>query len=94
MTDYLSDGDGDLLIQNGDFVKGTSDEAHMRMLLTTEKGMLRQWPTTGVGIRTFLQDDNLGELYQEIQKQFEADRITVEKIKILEDGKVELIANY
>lgn len=94
MTDYLLDTDFDLRIENGDFVVGESSAQHQQLLLLLEKGELRQYPLTGVGLKNFLNDDNLGELYQEIQKQFKADGLSVNRLKIYNDGQMELDASY
>lgn len=93
-NDYLLDNDFDLRIENGDFVAGESSAQHQQLLLLLEKGELRQYPLTGVGLKNFLNDDNLGELYQEIQKQFKADGLTVNRLKIYNDGQMELDATY
>lgn len=92
--DYLHDDDFDLKIENGDFVVGESTQQHQQLLLLLEKGELRQYPKTGVGLKTFLNDDNIGDLNQEIQKQFEADGMTISKLKIFSDGKAEIAAVY
>jgi hypothetical protein len=44
MIDYLNDSDGDLRIENGDFVTGPSNEQSMSNLLVLQKGELRQFP--------------------------------------------------
>lgn len=80
--DYLNDANDDLLIQNGDFVIGESSQQHQSLLLRLKKGELRQYPKTGVGIDGFLLDDNPGDVYQEIQKQFEADGMVVRSIDV------------
>lgn len=81
-VDYLNTEDDDLLIANGDFVKGESTQQHQSLLTRLKKGELRQYPRTGVDIDSFLLDDNPGDAYQEIQKQFEADGMKVRKIEL------------
>ncbi|MFD0997676.1 hypothetical protein ACFQ21_00090 [Ohtaekwangia kribbensis] len=82
-NDYLLDADDDLRIENGDFVVGESTSQHLSLLLRLEKGELRQYPITGVGINKFLVDDNPGDIYLEIQKQLIADNLTIRKLRIL-----------
>lgn len=94
VQDYLLDTDFDLRIEAGDFVVGESTTQHQDLLMLLEKGELRQYPKTGVGVRTYLNDDSLGDIYQEIQRQFENDGMTVSKLVINSDGKIELVANY
>jgi hypothetical protein len=47
-----------------------------------------------VGIEDYVQDDQPGAMRQEIQKQFDADGCTVEKLTIFENGNVNLKADY
>jgi len=82
MEDYLHTEDNDLLIADGDFVVGETTQQAQSLLLRIKKGELRQYPKTGVGIDDFLVDDNPGDIYREIQLQFEADGMTVRKIDI------------
>lgn len=79
--DYLHIDD-DLQIANGDFVQGETSAQHQSLLLRMKKGELRQYPKTGVGIDNFLLDDVPGDIYGEIQKQFEADGMTIRKMDV------------
>lgn len=51
--DFLSDPDGDLLIKDGDFVIGESEEQHINDILVSHPGGWRQTPFLGVGISKF-----------------------------------------
>lgn len=84
--DYLHDANDDLQISNGDFVRGESTQQHQGVLIRVKQGELRQFPKTGVGIDAFLLDDNAGDIFQEIQKQFEADGMIVRNIDIKMNG--------
>jgi len=92
--DYILDSGFDLLIKDGDFVVGESTAQHQDLLIRLEKGELRQYPKTGVGIKTFFNDDQVGSLYGEIQQQFEGDGMVINKIAITSDGKMEINAAY
>ena len=81
MQDYQHDND-DLLIAAGDFVVGETTQQHQSLLLRMKKGELRQYPKTGVGLDDFLLDDNPGDVYSEIQRQFEADGMVVRTMDI------------
>lgn len=81
-TDYLLDENDDLLIADGDFVKGESTKQHQSLLVRLKKGELRQFPKTGVGIEDFLQDENPGDAHVEIQRQLEADGMVVRDIQL------------
>jgi hypothetical protein len=72
----------DLKIANGDFVVSESTAQHQSLLTRLKKGELRQFPKTGVGIDDFLLDDAPGDVFQEIQKQFEADGMVIREIDI------------
>jgi hypothetical protein len=80
-TDYKQQDD-DLLIEDGDFVVTESTVQHQSDLLRLKKGELRQFPKTGVGIDDFLLDDNAGDIYQEIQRQFEADGLLIRRLEV------------
>ncbi len=94
MTDYLLDTDFDLRIEGGDFVVGDSDLQHQQLLMGLEKGELRQYPKTGVGLTNYLVDDNIGDLYQEIQRQFENDGLLISKLEVSSEGIVNVVASY
>lgn len=52
--DILLDLNNDLLINNGDFTIGDSNEQHIDMLLKTNIGDWKQSPLTGIGIENWL----------------------------------------
>ena len=92
-VDYLHIDD-DLMIANGDFVKGESTLQHQSLLIRLKKGELRQYPKTGVGIEEYLLDEEAGNAYAEVRKQFEADGMSVGKIEIfINESRGELSAN-
>lgn len=94
-TDYLLTEDNDLAFgANGDFVHTESTLQHQRDLLIANKGDYRQHPLIGVGISSFINDDNLDGLGQLIQREFENDGMVVTKLNIFEDGKIDVDANY
>jgi hypothetical protein len=76
-TDILLDNSLDLLIQDGDLVSGEATRQHQTLLLLTEKGENREFPTRGVGIRQWQNDDVPGNLLGQIKREFEADGMTV-----------------
>lgn len=93
MKDILLDPDFDLVIKNGDFVIGESANQHQQCLLLAEKASYKQYPLTGVGIASFLKDDNSNELLREIRLQFSKDGMSVNKLGI-ENGKLKVEAAY
>lgn len=93
MKDILLDEDNDLVIQNGDFKIGISDEQHKKLLLISDKGTFKQYPDVGVGIFGYLQDESTADLFREIRLQFTSDGMKVNSIR-MENGKIVINANY
>ncbi|MFS2189809.1 hypothetical protein ACCC92_24245 [Mucilaginibacter sp. Mucisp84] len=93
MKDYMLDDTNDLRIENGDFVLGDSDLQHQKLLLFAEKGAYKQYPTTGVGIMSFLNDDSEADMLREIRLQFAQDGMQVDRLAY-KDGNLQVIANY
>lgn len=80
--------DGDLVIENGDFLVAESDGQHIEHILRADRGQFRQSPLVGVGLQK--QDNaspNRQKLKQEIKLQLRADGFTVKKLE-LSDGDV------
>jgi hypothetical protein len=48
--DYIEDVNGDLLISNGDFAIGNSDEQHIKDTIVAFSGWWKENPSDGVGI--------------------------------------------
>lgn len=92
--DILWDDDHDILIVDGTIVIGESTEQHQASILLMQKGECRQFPTLGVGIGDYLDDDNLSDLNREIQQNFESDGMTVSKVAIYDNGNLEIDAVY
>jgi hypothetical protein len=86
MTDLLLDTDYDIKIATGDFVAGESTQQHQALLILSEKGEFREFPTRGVGAQSWLNDDvNFGDFNAEIKRQFEVDGMRVLSVQ----GKAE-----
>lgn len=86
-TDILLDlaGDGDLLIKDGDFVIGESDNQNVKLILEADKGQLRFFPLLGVGIRKQLGGPVDGAVKRQIQLQLEGDGYKANKITYLNE---------
>ena len=93
MQDILLDNDGDLKIENGDFVIGFSDDQHKDILLITDKGSFKENPLIGVGLQSFLEAESNSDLIREIRTQFMADGMTIDKLNY-NNGIFELNAHY
>ncbi|WP_121812801.1 hypothetical protein [Mucilaginibacter kameinonensis] len=96
MTDYLMDDNDDLLIKNGDFVRGESNQQQQRKLLLAEKGEYKQAPTATVGTFQFLNDegDTQGEaLLREIRLRFSDDGIKIQSMGFV-NGLLNIVGDY
>lgn len=94
MTDLLLDEDGDLKIVDGDFVIGESTAQHQNLLLIADKGEFKESPMRGVGVLRYLEDGTPDNLAREIRTEFTIDGMKVNQIKRLNNGNIEVDANY
>ncbi len=96
MNDILLDMNTfDIAIENGDLVVGRSDEQHQELLLVATKGDFKQHPDVGVDIASFLNDDNVQEMLNEVRRQFTNDGMTVVSVNYDEITKnLEFDASY
>ncbi|MFB0498717.1 hypothetical protein ABID99_004954 [Mucilaginibacter sp. OAE612] len=96
MIDYLMDDKDDLLIVNGDFVRGESNQQQQRKLLLAEKGEYRQAPLATVGTFQFLNDEGsiAGEdLLREIRLRFSQDGVAIQGMGF-ENGFLNIRGDY
>lgn len=73
MNDILLDDNDDLLIQNGDFVIGESEQQEVEAILRAYPGWYKQFPTVGVGIMDYLNGPDFQKLQPKIQIQLQQD---------------------
>jgi hypothetical protein len=92
--DYKHTAEDDLLIQGGDFVVAETTLQHQSLITRIEKGELRQFPKTGVGINSYLLDDNTGDAFQELQRQYKADGMIIRKLQVFSDGSINADCYY
>ena len=76
-NDILLGPDGDLLIENGDFAIGPSDEQHLSHILLSSPGHWRFHPTVGIGAHRLINSPvslaNINALKADIKKQLQQD---------------------
>ncbi len=85
-TDFLlNPTTGDLLIQNGTFVIGPSDNQHIEDIIIANPGDWKQYPKLGVGIDSYINGSDLYELNQSIKTQLVADGYSINNINIKYD---------
>lgn len=91
-TDFLLGSDGDLQIENGDFVTGQSDEQNVALILAVNKGAFKQFPLVGVGIKRYINGKLDSQLERQIRLQLAADGYSVKAIGL--DNNDELNIDY
>lgn len=91
--DIMLDENMDLRIVNGDFVVAESSYQQQKILLLADKNEFKENPTTGVGIETYLDDEEPADMHREIRLQFAKDGMDVKSIKTIE-GKLNIDAVY
>ncbi len=82
VNDILLDDDFDLKIADGDLVTGDATMQNEQLLLLLTKGELKQYPTDTVGIITYVDDESRSALIQEIERQYTADGMQVNKVAL------------
>jgi hypothetical protein len=93
-TDYLISATGGLIFENGDFAKGDCTQKHQHDLLRVVPGQFTQSPTCGVGIVKFINAESTGDdLSYSIQKEFEADGMTIHHLAI-DSNSINITASY
>ncbi|BAV09401.1 hypothetical protein SAMN05421788_101837 [Filimonas lacunae] len=95
MTDLLLNDTNDLLINEntGDWIIGNSDTQHQRLLLVCTKGSFKENPTCGVGVASYLEDENPTALLREVRLQFSSDGMKVSEVAI-ENNQLKVNATY
>ena len=81
------------LITSG-FVIGDVTRQNQRTLLLAEKGEIKESPTLGVGIASFLDDDNPSDLLREVRENLREDGQKVNSCGFNSIGKLVIDASY
>ena len=84
-TDILLDENEDLLIENGDFVIGDSNEQHIRHILRLAPGQNRMAPLLGANIIENLKGNLDGDFKRKIRIMLAMDGVTVNDVQINND---------
>ncbi|NLN33879.1 MAG: hypothetical protein GX159_09850 [Flavobacteriaceae bacterium] len=73
--DFLRDEDGDILIKDGDFVTGQSDQQHVGDIFIGQMGEIKQWPLCGFGAVNYLKRSvTKNEFRRDLKIQLEYDK--------------------
>ena len=91
-NDILLTDSFDLMASAGDLVTGDCLIQQQALLLTIGEGEIKQSPTTGVGMYTFLNDEDEQALMRKIRSQFRLDSLTV--TRLTKASKLEISASH
>jgi hypothetical protein len=92
-TDLLQDTDGDLLIENGDFKIGASDNQHQEDIIGAYPGDWKQFPLVGVGINDYSGSTGMkATVESQIRQQLIADgyKINLLSVNLNTSGKIDI----
>ena len=87
MKDIKLENDLDLLVENGDFVIGTSDEQELSALLLSSPGIFKNAPLMGVDVQKYLLSGDITSLETRINQQLKADGKSL-RANIANDGTI------
>lgn len=93
--DIALDETYDLIIKDGDFLVDESTAQHQELLLLADKGQFKQFPTIGIGIDLYLNDEATAQdIKRSIQEQFELDGMTIDYFKLENNQQLKIDAKY
>lgn len=92
MIDFLFRDD--LIVSNGDFSIGESDNQHVRDILLASKGEFKSSPEVGVGLESMLSTDEPNEFLIEAKRNLQYDGMSVQNISFTEQGTIKVDAKY
>jgi hypothetical protein len=74
-TDILLDENNSILCRDGDIVCGESDQQHVQLLVSSNKGDFKESPTVGAGIIKYVKaaESRLKEMRRDIKVQLNND---------------------
>ena len=92
--DFQLDDDGDLNIQNGDFVTAPSDVQHVEDIINSFIGEWKQYPILGVGLLQFLNSENPQQASTNIKQQLQSDGYSLQSVVTNIDGQGNLRVSF
>jgi len=93
--DYKRDDAGDLVIENGDFVKTESTEQHQKCLILACKGEYKEHPTIGVGLINYILTDGSKTAFKSaVTKEFERDGMKILAFDLQDWDNLKMQAEY
>ncbi|MCT4613584.1 MAG: hypothetical protein N4A49_01765 [Marinifilaceae bacterium] len=92
MNDILIDSVRNPIIRDGDFVTGNSEQQHIDCIVEAPKGLLRQFPISGFGIKRFLKGskDKLRQFERELKIELKSDVFSNPEVNIKNIDNLEI----
>ncbi len=84
---------GDLLIRNGTLAIGNTLYQNQYLILGSQPGEWKEFPTLGAGIADLALDHDLSGWTAKIKSQLEKDEMKVKQV-VFENGKLHIEATY
>ncbi|AXT59699.1 hypothetical protein D1816_04785 [Aquimarina sp. AD10] len=97
MKDFKLDNNRDLVIKNGDFAIGDTDQQNIELLLLSHKGSFKEHPILGVGITDYLKSPEIISrlrLENEISNQLEYDNFFIKDLDVNNLENIHIDGNY
>lgn len=70
------------VIKTGSLAIGDTTSQNQHLLLLSNKGDIKEYPLSGVGVQNYLENHSSEDLAAEIRKEFTQDGMKVKSIKI------------
>lgn len=84
----------DMQITDGDFVIDESTRQHQELLLLTHPGHWRQKPAVGVGLLSFINNEDPTDAMRAIRQQFTRDGMHIKKLQPDGETLLKVTAEY
>jgi hypothetical protein len=85
--------DYDILVENGSTRIGDVQPQNQALIVVSNPGEWKQHPEMGVGIESWVLDDNPGNLRAEVKRHLKSDDFKVDRVT-LENGELRIGAKY
>ena len=93
-SDFILDDNFEPVIKDGDLLVGESSYQHQKHLLIAEKSDYKNYPTTGVASKRYLERESPDDYARAIRQEFFADGMSVKSLKIADNLELTIDAQY
>lgn len=95
MTDFIHDNDFNLIIKDGDFAIGESNDQETEQILVANRGSFRQWPLIGCDLIDLVNGpasvENLNALRRTVNLQMAMDNKRITYFSLPDFENIELV---